>query len=281
MILPIDEHLQQILFSIAYKMTGEISISQDIKQEAISKYLDPKINHDKIENPRSYLIKITVNTAIDYLNQQRKERESYVGTWLPEPIIQPEKIVHTNLDIDYGITLMLSRLTPKERAIFILKKSFDYSYSELAETLALQAPNCRKIYQRLKEKINKPNYKSSNQHKDKKRIVQTFLHAAQTGNLEKLIGILKKDIALYSDSGGKVSAARNVLYGLENCSKFLWGIYNKYSEALQIVLAPVNNEVGFIIYTDEPFPSIGMIDLEDGKVSSIYFVRNPDKIHII
>lgn len=278
--IEIDQKTQELLFATAYKMTGEIATSQDICQEAISKYLQANNKATRIKNHRSYLIKITINTAINYLNRCKKERTAYFGTWLPEPILQTETSIDYQLDLDYGITVLLSQLNPKERAIFILKESFAYSYDELSNTLDLTNANCRKIYQRLQEKIKPSNQDILTKNKIKERIIRAFMEASKTGQLDSLVGVLKEDIALYSDGGGKVSAAKNSLHGLEICSKFLWGIYSKFEQAPRFVLQYVNNELGFLTYVGEELISIGLLEIEGEQISKIYFIRNPDKIHL-
>ena len=278
--IEIDQQVQQLLFSTAYKMTGEIAASQDISQEAISKYLQVKPNSTSIKNHRSYLIKITINTAINHLNRCKKERAAYVGTWLPEPIFRTEAKLDYQLDLDYGITVLLSHLNPKERAIFILKESFAYTYDELSSTLDLSNANCRKIYQRLQQKISPSNRDTLAKNKTKERIIRAFVEASKTGQLDSLVGILKEDIALYSDGGGKVSAATNILHGIEICSKFLSGIYRKFDQTPRFVLQNINNELGFLTYLGDELISVGLIEVEGEQISRIYFIRNPDKIHL-
>lgn len=278
--IEINQQIQQLLFATAYKMTGEIATSQDISQEAIQKYLQSKSKSTNIKNHRSYLLKITINTAIDHLNRCQKERAAYIGTWLPEPIISTATNLDYQLDLDYGITVLLSQLTPKERAVFMLKESFAYSYEELSNTLGLSTSNCRKIYQRLQQKIKPSNQNTVTKNKTKERIIRAFMEASKTGQLDALVGVLKEDIALYSDGGGKVTAAKNSLHGIEICSKFLWGIYSKFDQTPRFVLQTINNELGFLTYLGDELISIGLIDVEGEQVSRIYFIRNPDKIHL-
>jgi RNA polymerase sigma-70 factor (ECF subfamily) len=278
--IEIDQQIQQLLFATAYKMTGEIAASQDISQEAISKYLQANKNATSIKNHRSYLIKITINTAINHLNRCQKERTAYIGTWLPEPILKTDTSLDYQLDLDYGITVLLSKLSPKERAVFILKESFAYSYEELSNTLKLSNSNCRKIYQRLQEKIKPSNRDIITENKTKERIIRAFMEASQTGQLDRLVGVLKEDIALYSDGGGKVTAAKNSLHGIEICTQFLWGIYSKFEQSPRFVLQTVNNELGFLTYVGNELISIGLLEVEGEQISKIYFIRNPDKIHL-
>ncbi len=278
--IEIDQQVQQLLFATAYKMTGEIAASQDISQEAIHKYLQAKSNSTSIKNHRAYLIRITINTAIDHLNRCQKERAAYIGTWLPEPILQTETTLDYQLDLDYGITVLLSQLNPKERAIFILKESFDYSYDDLSSTLDLSPANCRKIYQRLQQKIKTANRDIPTENKTKERIIRAFIEASKTGQLDALVGTLKEDIALYSDGGGKVTAAKNSLHGMEVCAKFLWGIYSKFDQTPRFVLQNVNNELGFLTYVGTELISVGLLEIQGEQISKIYFIRNPDKIHL-
>lgn len=276
--MEINEQLRQELFAIAYKMTGQVSLSQDICQDVFQKILDSKTNFNKVKHHRAYVIKMTVNQSLDVLKQQQKERLAYAGVWLPEPVFDSHQ-AYSTLDLDYGITVLLSRLNPKERAVFLLKESFDYSYAELAETLELTVVNCRKIYQRLQTKLKKNNQTTIAEKGTKERVLKAFLEAVHEGQLDGLVTMLKEDIALYSDGGGKVAAARNVLYGIEACFKFMWGIYSKFLQNARFEFGSVNQEPCLFIYEREQLATVVLIQLEDDQISELYFIRNPDKLN--
>ena len=273
--MEINEQLRQELFAIAYKMTGQVSLSQDICQDVFQKILDSKVDFSQVKHHRAYVIKMAVNRSLDVLKQLQKER--YAGVWLPEPVCDNDND-YSALDLDYGITVLLSRLNPKERAVFLLKESFDYSYAELAETLELTAVNCRKIYQRLQPKLKKNSQTIIAERGTKERVLKAFLSAVRNGQLDGLVAMLKEDIALYSDGGGKVAAARNVLYGIEACFKFMWGIYSKFLQNARFEFGSVNQEPCVFIYEAEQLATIVLIQLEDHQISELYFIRNPDKL---
>lgn len=281
--ITIDKEIHGQLFAIAYKMTGQVAVSKDICQEAIRKCLE--VDANVIQNTKAYLIKATINTAISHLNKTKKERESYWGTWLPEPIIiNSSNAWDYNLDLDFGLTVVLSNLNPKERAIFILKESFDFSYEELSKLLELTPENCRKIYQRLKEKIPNKNSQAI-RIQEKERLLSAFITASQQGDLSSLIQVLKEDIALYSDGGGKISAAKNILHGVDTILKFLTGLYKKQLEQPNIhvdyKLQLVNGEPGFLLYENHQLATVGFFEMENNLVTKLFFVRNPDKIRLL
>jgi len=273
----ISQALQNQLFAVAYKMTGRVALSQDIRQEVIAKYLEKE--RPSIENPKAYLIRMVINTTLSYLKNEQKERKNYVGVWLPEPILQQADAIDNSLDLSYGMTVLLSKLNPKERAVFILRTSFDLPYRTIAEMLELTTANCRKIYQRTTPKIKQDTTDKVVQNQEKKKIIQAFLAAAQKGNFDTLVQALREDIAIYSDGGGKVAAAINPLFGLDVCLKFLLGIYRKLDDTNRIELQMINGEQGFVVFENEQIVSVAVLEMEGGQLSKFYFIRNPDKIN--
>jgi len=274
---------QKILFAVAYKMIGEVAPSEDIAQDTIAIYLSKSSRNQLagVQNIQKYLIKIATNRSINYLKKIKKERENYFGVWLPEPIQNESKIIDYQLDMDYGVTFMLGRFTPKERAVFILKTAFDFTFKEIGEAILLKEATCRKTYQRLKLKLDKPTTNFEIEKAAKERLLEGFLAVGQANGLELLIQILKEDIIIYSDGGGKVSAAKNPIFGQENCAKFLKGLFKKREGELSLALTSVNGEMALALNTlDGTLDTIVLLSLTDFKVDALYLVRNPDKLDI-
>lgn len=265
---------QQQLLGLAYQMTGEISPSQDICQEVWIRYWK-RAQKVEITHPMAYLRKMVINASLDYLQTITEERAAYKGPWLPEPLLEAPS--HSHLDLTYGLTVLLSRLNPKERAVFLLKECFDYSYTEIATTLVLTATNCRKIYQRLQVKIQQAST-SNVPSGDMAAFEKHFSEANQTGKLEAFIALLKEDIALYSDGGGQVTAALNPLHGWGICKAFLEGIVKKAGAGMVVQPTWIHEQLGWEIYENNQLTTIVLCDWSATQIKNLYFIRNPQKL---
>lgn len=265
---------QQQLLGLAYQMTGRLATSQDICQEVWLCYWE-RSQQTTINHPLAYLRRMVINASLDALQALAKEREVYPGVWLPEPMFEAPS--HSQLDLSYGLTVVLSRLKPKERAVFLLKECFDYPYQEIADTLALTTANCRKIYQRLTIKIKQEAPQQASAEEQATFLMQ-FLEASGTGNLEDFVALLREDIALYSDGGGKVSAAVHPLYGAVICRAFLQGIARKIGDNIDVRPCLVHQQWGWVIYEQKQLTTLILCDWKEGGIQNLFFIRNPDKL---
>lgn len=275
--LALTDELQQRLFSVAYKMTGERHSSQDICQTVWERYwgLTPD-RHASIQDPTAYLCRMVIHAALDHLKQVQQERAHYPGTWLPEPIAQ--EMPQHQLDVSYGLTVLLSRLTPIERAVFILRASFEVPYQQIGAWLQLSPDHARQLYHRASPKLQRPTAQAL-AHPDQQRVLlQAFEQAATEGNLTPLLDFLQADVALYSDGGGKVAAARRVLNGATTVRAFLLGLYQKFGGNWQAQLQWVNNQQGIFLYEGNVLNTILLLDVTSDGIESIYLLRNPDKL---
>lgn len=272
------ENYTHLLFSVAYKMTGEVHISKDLSQEVLLEFYKKK-HQNEVKQPKSYLIKATINRTINYLNKIKKERALYHGVWLPEPITDTEEKLDAEIDLDYGMTVLLSRLNPKERAVFILRNAFDFKFKEIAKALELKESGCRKIYQRVQPKVASNN-KGTTLNGEKERLLTAFLAATKNGNMDDFIQILKEDIALYADGGGKVAAAKHPLFGRVVIGKFLWGLYQKFGQGFGFKLGEMNGEPVLMYYSNEKetLEGVAYFEIDNGQIARIYMLRNPDKL---
>lgn len=273
--------LQKSLFAAAYKMIGEVAPSEDIAQDTIAILLSKAAKNElmEVKDLKKYLIKTAINRSINYLKKIKKERANYTGVWLPEPILTLSDTIEARVDIDYGLTYLLSRLTPKESAVFILKNAFDFTFKEIGEALSLKEATCRKTFQRLKEKMGSPATDSTVDKALKERMLKGFLAVGQENGLAQFINILKKDIVLYSDGGGKKSAATKPLMGAEICTKFLLGLFKKKGDKLTSSYLEVNGEPALQLHTlDGELDTIILFTIENFQISRLFFVRNPDKL---
>jgi RNA polymerase sigma-70 factor, ECF subfamily len=273
--------LKPYLFAIAYNMTGQVQEAEDIVQDAFEDML--KKETEEVRNTRSYFTRIVMNKAIDRLAHLKKQREQYPGLWLPEPYITQAEDHQDHDTISYAFLHLMEDLNPVERAVFILREAFDYSYEDVAELCALSPDNCRQVLHRAKLKIKQPmiGHPIANRMGESQHILQEFLNACLNNDAAKLSELLKKDVLLYSDGGGKVAAARKVLEGVSAVAKFLVGVikktFDKWSAADKIL---VNGQPALIIPDGNGIYMVLIPHFENDKVAGIHIMRNPDKIFL-
>ncbi|RRA98145.1 sigma factor-like helix-turn-helix DNA-binding protein [Larkinella rosea] len=270
--------LRPYLFRIAYTMLGVIEEAEDIVQDVYEKWVSV---HD-VEQPKAYLGRMTVNKSIDRLQELKQQRESYIGPWLPEPYITLD--ADQPPTIEYGLLFLLERLNPIERAVFILRESFSEDYRTIAELTGFSAENCRQWLHRAHEKLGS--------HKTRpvepaiqRTFTEAFLGALQHQDRESLNQLLRSDIELFSDGGGKRPAGLKPLFGLEKVLKFLLGVLQipeNQTDDYRHQPAFVNGMPASLIFhrvTGE-LDSMTYISWEGTEITRLLYVRNPDKLQI-
>ncbi|RFB09963.1 RNA polymerase sigma-70 factor [Bacillus sp. HNG] len=284
----LDEQFYQehkpLLFSIAYRMTGTITESEDIIHDVLLDF--ERSDHYKIENTKAYLCKMVTNRSIDYLKSARKRREVYIGPWLPEPLIihdvDPMHAVLLQDNLSYALLSLMEQLSPVERAVFVLREAFGYEYDDIASIIEKEVANCRKIISRAKKKLaykDDVNHLHVNQEK-LQQLVQSFLFAATTGNMENLLNILANDTVVYSDGGGKVKAAVVPIKTKERVAHFILGLIRKFGQdaQLEINLVNVNGQTGILINRNHKPENVVCFEIENNQITQIFSVRNPEKL---
>lgn len=274
------------LFSIAYRMLGSRSDAEDMVQDlfiSIHGYLN-----DNINNIKSYLSKMMVNRCLNELKSARKKRISYVGNWLPEPTVHfndhsPLDSVERHDTISYAFLILMDKLTPLERAVFILREVFAYEHSEIGEMFNKSEVNCRKIFSRVKKKVELSSEKDemlSSHLLEEKELVTRFISALSNGNIQSLVDMLTEDVIFIADGGGKVSAAINPIYSRERVLVILNALSSSRFPESKAQLVEVNDQPG-ILLTKEGIPT-GVIcfewDAQTMTIQRIYFIVNPDKL---
>jgi RNA polymerase sigma-70 factor (ECF subfamily) len=277
-------HLQ----SIAYRMLGEVAAAEDVVQEAWLRW--QKADEDEIRNPRAWLSTVTVRLSLDALRARRARRESYVGPWLPEPL-SPDDMrtlsadtpaAHAELASDLSMALlhMLERLTPEERAAFILHDAFDCDYAEIAQTLGKTQLACRKLVSRAREhvKAGRPRYSVSRD--GHKQLVARFADASASHDPSRILPLLAENVVFYSDGGGRVRAALNPVYGMDRVSRLVAGLSRKFfrNRNATISFAEINGQPGLLVTADGEIFSAMTVEVEDHRITAIYVMRNPDKL---
>jgi RNA polymerase sigma-70 factor, ECF subfamily len=286
--IAIFERHRTHLLSIAYRMLGEMAAAEDVVQEAWLRWR--KVDADEIRDPRAWLSAATVRLSLDALRAVRARRESYVGPWLPEPILPddmrafaadaPSARGELASDLSLALLHVLERLSPEERAALILHDAFDCDYEEIAAMLDKNEVACRKLVSRARErvKMDRPRFAvSDDAHRD---LLLRFARASASSDPKELTVLLASDAIAYTDGGGRVAAALNPIYGAEKIVRFMQGLSRKfYAEAaVETGLAEINGQPGLILR--ESGNMLGAITIEiDGQyITAIYAVRNPDKL---
>ncbi len=281
-----------LLFSIAYNMLGNVDEAEDIVHESFLKWME--MNTETVVHAKAYLVKIVTNKCINYLNSSRVKREEYVGIWLPEPMVNyRQDDTHAKTEsyhaLSIGFLVLLEKLTALERAIFLLREVFSYDYAELAEIFEKTEDNCRQILKRAKDYLGKDVKRFEVDLKVHEKILNNFLDACGEGSMTDLIELLKEDIILFADGGGKyvdikgqrLTAALNPISGRENVSKFLIKVTSKVTQSVEDFsreMVIVNGLPSFVTYSGIMPLSLISIEADNDKIRNVYIQTNPDKL---
>jgi RNA polymerase sigma-70 factor, ECF subfamily len=270
-------------FGVAYRMLASVSEAEDVAQEAVLRLAHAE---DPIDEPAAWITTVATRLSIDVLRSGRVRRETYVGPWLPEPLIEDttaEGGAHVELadSSSQAFLVMLERLTPVERAAFLLREVFDYDYAEIAEIVERSEANCRQLVTRARKHLasNRPRFEADEQLRD--RLLERFLAAAEDGDLDGLEALLAENAVLYADGGGKVAAARKPQVGAARVARVVAGVARKQRRngPFELQLMRVNGQPGRIVRTaDGRVWDVLSIDVVDGRIQAVRIVRNPDKL---
>ncbi|MGB6087536.1 sigma-70 family RNA polymerase sigma factor [Parvibaculum sp.] len=270
-------------FQVAYRISGSVADAEDIVQEAWLRWQSAP--RSDIHNPEAWIVTTVARLGIDQLRSARARRETYVGPWLPEPILEfseseptPEERLSLADDISMALLHMLERLSPEERAAFLLHDAFDYGYDELAAILGKSEAACRQTVSRARRRVREDHPRFDTNVQEHHRLATAFGNAIANADPQALINCLSEDVVLYSDGGGKALAALNPLYGPDHVSRFFFGILKKRPQNLQPRPAIVNGLPGFVIMEEGEIQTTLSFGISEGRISTIYMVRNPDKL---
>jgi RNA polymerase sigma-70 factor (TIGR02957 family) len=277
-----------LMFSIAYRMTGSIADAEDIVQEAFLRLTRVLGEGVSITSPKAYLATATTRLAISHLRSARVRRESYVGTWLPEPLVagtvhaEPDPADHAEMSdsLSMAFLVLLESLSPTERAVFLLHEVFGYDYGEIAEITGKSEPNCRQIFARARHHVDegKPRFEASREQREE--VARRFLAATAGGDLNALFELLAPDVVMVGDGGGKAQAVGAPVLGRDQVVRFILGLVRRLNALdVRIELAWVNGQPGAVSYdTEGRVISVLALDVADGMVQAVRSVVNPDKL---
>lgn len=278
------EAYRPLLFGIAYRMLGSVVEAEDIVQDAFLRY--QAVSPDSVEQPRAFLCTIVTRLALDQLKSARARREAYLGSWLPEPLLtedvddrlDPDARIGTSESISLAFLVLLESLTPVERAVFLLREVFDFSYPEIANIVGKSEAACRQTFHRARQSVADRRPRFPDSPAAQRRLTDSFVQACTTGNLDSLLSLLTQDITLWADGGGKVRAAVHPVQGRDQVARFLFGIMRKAPSDMVFAEASVNGAPGIIGRVDGTVSSVLVLEIAGGQIAGIRIVANPDKL---
>jgi RNA polymerase sigma-70 factor (TIGR02957 family) len=286
-----DEH-RSLLVSVTYRILGSVTDAEDAVQEAYLRWSG--VEHSEINDPRAFLVRVTTRLAIDRLRRARTRRESYIGPWLPEPILtrqDPSEEVEMAESVSMAMLVVLETLSPLERAVFVLREAFGMPHAEIAEVLGRSEEAVRQLARRAREHVRERRTRFDADQDEQRRVTERFLEATSTGDFGALMAVLSPGVELVADSGGKALAPRRPVRGAQkvarfllavaterNTARFLKSIGSQPSGEVRIHLAPVNGDPGVVITAgNEPISALAL-DVSDGLVHTIRLIANPEKL---
>jgi RNA polymerase sigma-70 factor, ECF subfamily len=282
-----EPHRRQLL-GLAYRMLGSMAEAEDAVQDAYLRWHDA--DREAIEEPRAFLTTTTTRICLDVLKSARVRREEYVGPWLPDPVVDtaslaPDAQTELAEDLSVALLLALDRLSPAERAAFLLHDVFDYSFAQVAEALGKNEAACRQLASRARTHVRDhrpaglPQRASGGVDPKHTELLTTFINATRTGDLEALTSMLAADAKVVTDGGGKVVAALNVIDGAGRAAAFLVGATRKgWRDDYSLRLDVINGLPGVVINSPRGPVQTNAFEIEGGSIKAIYIVRNPDKL---
>ncbi|WP_410787211.1 RNA polymerase sigma-70 factor [Kribbella sp. C-35] len=280
------ERLRGRLFGIAYRMTGTATDAEEILQDAWLRWQD--VDSSSVQNPDAYLAKMVTNLSINQLTSARARRELYVGEWLPEPVLTgraefdalgPLEIVAERESVSFALLLLLERLTPAERAAYVLHEAFAYGYREVAELIGTTEANARQLASRARKRLAaEPRQERPVDRAEWQKLVERFLAAAQSGEIEALERVLAEDVVTTADGGGEVTAARKQVFGRERVARYVIGTLHRFGAGIEPYLVEANGGPALVAAMPDGVVAVCFIEAGPDGMTDLRFVMNPDKL---
>ena len=276
---PFAEH-RRLLFATAYRMLGTVTDTEDVLQDAWISWHGA--DRSSVRNPRAYLVRTVVNLALNRLTSARATRETYVGPWLPEPLLtEPSAAEETEMaaDVSTAMLVVLETLSPVERAVFVLREVFGFSHAEIAGFIERPEATVRQIAHRARAHVQARRPRCDSDAAGRREITEKFLAASHGGDVNALMELLAPEVTLWNDGGGKITAARRPLYGPDHVARWLLGVMAKpVSAGMRMTPAVINGELGLLVLAGEVPVGALTYDLLDGRMLNMRFQVNPDKL---
>ncbi|HEX7127324.1 MAG TPA: sigma-70 family RNA polymerase sigma factor [Thermodesulfobacteriota bacterium] len=268
--------LRPRLTRIAYRMLGSVADAEDVVQEAFLRWLDA--DRDAVREPEAFLRRVVTRLCLDHLKSARHRRETYVGPWLPEPVVEAAEGEID--DVTLPLLMALERLSPLERAAFLLHDVFGVSYDEIAATIDRDPAACRQLASRARTHVRAARPRFQVPRERGLEIAAAFFAASRKGDMDRLRSLLAADVVVYADGGGKTSAATRPIVGIDGVMQLFASLAPVFAERMSRLVRYgfVNGLPGFVTIEQDETLQTTALDIEDGRIVAMYVVRNPDKL---
>jgi RNA polymerase sigma-70 factor (ECF subfamily) len=266
---------RNLLYTVAYEMLGSAADAEDVLQETWLRWVG--VDLDTVQDRRAYLVRVTTRQALSRLRTLRRRKESYVGPWLPEPLLTAPDVaedVELADSVSMAVLLVLETLTPTERAVFVLREVFDLEYDEIAEAVDKSPAAVRQIAHRARTHVAARRPREVVSTAETRSAIEAFQRAIETGDLQRLLDILAPDVVLLTDGGGVVQAALAPVVGAGSVTDVL----SRIAATASLQPAHVNGYPALILRIDGEIDTVTAVRIDDGLITGLYAVRNPEKL---
>jgi RNA polymerase sigma-70 factor, ECF subfamily len=270
---------RDLLMAVAYRVLGRVADAEDVVQEAWLRWADARPS--EVVEPRAFLVRVTTRLAIDRIRRIQARRESYVGPWLPEPILTGPDIadeVEQAESVSMALLLVLETLSPLERAVFVLREAFAFSYGEIADAIGRSEAAVRQLARRARDHVRERRSRFEADQATRQRVTERFLTASKNGDFNGLMELLAPGVTLVADGGGRARAPRRPILGVDRVARFLVAATARPFPDQRILLAQVNGGPGLVVTSEGTTVATLVLDVADDRVQTIYLVANPDKL---
>jgi RNA polymerase sigma-70 factor (ECF subfamily) len=272
--------LRPAMFALAYRITGNRADAEEIVQDAFVR-LHNDASKDAIRSLKAYLATITARLSLNRLRDQRARRETYIGEWLPEPLVTEDEPGVQAEDVSFALLAVLERLSPLERVVFVLRNAFDLTFDEIVPVVGRDAATCRKIFSRARARMLEERPRFIVDRERHRALLRSFMDAARGGDTARLISLLDDDVVLHGDGGGKALATKKPVVGSIAVARFIIALNQRLPSNLSMEESELNGAPGLVLRAGgRPIVAI-LIDSDGERIHSVFAVANPDKLDAI
>jgi RNA polymerase sigma-70 factor (ECF subfamily) len=269
---------RNLLFTIAYEMLGSAADAEDVLQESWLRWV--KVDLAQVRDQRAYLVRITTRQSLNRLRSMGRRKEAYVGPWLPEPLLTAPDVaedVELAESVSMAMMLVLETLSPVERAVFVLREAFEFSYDEIAAAVDKNAAAVRQIAHRARQHVDARRPRNVVSHGETRAALEALQRAVETGDLQALLDVLAPDVVFVTDGGGVKQAALRPIVGADRVARSIGG-YGRLAGTLAIDPTVVNGSPALVVRLNGGIDGVVAIRVEDARITGLYYVRNPEKL---
>ncbi|TQM33129.1 RNA polymerase sigma-70 factor [Nocardia bhagyanarayanae] len=270
---------RNLLFTVAYEMLGSAADAEDVLQETWLRWV--KVDVAKASDPRAYLVRITTRQALNRLRSMKRRRESYVGSWLPEPLLTaPDAAADIELaeSVSMALMLVLETLTPTERAVYVLREAFGFGYDEIAAAVGKSPAAVHQIAHRARRHVEARRPRRTVTAHQAEAALEAFRRALETRDLQGLLDVLAPDVVAISDGGGIKQASPRPVVGADKVARFIVGGLSKHDVLLTVEPTLVNAGPALALHVDGELDGVIVMHVQDTRITGLYYVRNPQKL---